>query len=163
MNNILLSITDRLASEVSDLKYISPDWGQLDYYSSNPPVQWPCALVDVVGVQYTNLSQGAQLGAYTLLVRIAALPLTNSSTQAPEAQREQALAWWQLLEDVHVALQNFIPGDACTPLVRTSGRRLRRDDGVMLWEVNYTFSRDELLPEAEMTPRPTLRIIKNPL
>jgi hypothetical protein len=161
MNEIIIALVAHLNQNCPQLKYISADWGQLDYYSNHPPVQWPCALVDVTAAQYTNLSQGGQLGAYTLLIRIAALPLTNSSAQAPNAQKEQALAWWQLLEDVHLALQGFIPGNACTPLLRTAGRRTRRDDGVMLWEVNYSFSRDELMPElGEIVARPNLRILK---
>lgn len=160
MNEIIIALVAHLQTQCPGLKYISADWGQLDYYSDHPPVQWPCALVDCTAAQYTNLSQGGQLGAYTLLVRIAALPLTNSSAQAPIAQQQQAAAWWLLLESVHQALQGFIPGNACTPLVRSAGRRTRRDDGVMMWEVNYTFSRDELMPEAEMAPTPTLRILK---
>ena len=34
-------------SEISEIKYIDENWGQLDYYSAHPPVQWPCCLIDI--------------------------------------------------------------------------------------------------------------------
>lgn len=164
MKEILLAILARLASEAATLKYVSADWGQLDYYDTpTPPVQWPCAVVDVLAAQYSNTGELGQLANYTLQVRIADLPLTNSSMQAPTDQREQALSWWSLLEQVHTALHGYIPAEDCTALVRSSGRRLRRDDGVMMWEVLFTFSQTDLsaMPEPETAPRPTLRMLLN--
>ena len=58
MKQIFLSIQNRLA-EIEELSYIDKDWGQLQY--EQPPVQWPCALIDVANIDYTQ--QVLRLGA----------------------------------------------------------------------------------------------------
>jgi hypothetical protein len=162
MQQIITNLTGHLQATCPSLKYISADWGQLDYYSDNPPVKWPCALIDIAQAQYSNNGELEQHGIYTLLVRIAALPLGNVSAATPAAMQQQATAWWLLPAEVHLALQGYVPMDDCTPLVRTTGRRLRRDDGVMLWEVTYQMGRTEAMPEPEMVEKPTLVIRRSP-
>ena len=54
MKALLEKIQEKL-SEVEGLKYIDENWGQLDYYSPNMPVQYPCVLIDIGQVQYSNL------------------------------------------------------------------------------------------------------------
>lgn len=41
MNVLLTDVQDRLISQVTDLKYVDEDWGQLDDYSPHFPVKWP--------------------------------------------------------------------------------------------------------------------------
>ena len=47
MKTILNAVMQRLKEQVSELRYISEDWGQLDYYETMPPVKFPCALVSI--------------------------------------------------------------------------------------------------------------------
>lgn len=56
MKNLLEKLQLRL-SEIPQLKYIDENWGQLDYYSPNMPVQYPCVLIDIGQVQYSNLGK----------------------------------------------------------------------------------------------------------
>lgn len=56
MKNLLEKLQLRLA-EIPQLKYIDENWGQLDYYSPNMPVQYPCTLIDVQQVQYSNIGK----------------------------------------------------------------------------------------------------------
>jgi hypothetical protein len=158
MQEIITNLTAHLVANCPALKYVSHDWGQLDYYAENAPVKWPCALIDIAQVQYSNAAEGEQHAVYTLLVRIAALPLGNVSGAAPEAMKQLATQWWQLPQQVHQALHGHVAHDACTPLVRTTGRRLRRDDGVMLWEVTYQMGRTEEMAMPEKMEKPPLVI-----
>lgn len=57
MKNIFLDIQNKL-SNITELKYIDKNWGQLLY--EQPPVKFPCALLDIANVNYTQLGQLAQ-------------------------------------------------------------------------------------------------------
>ena len=56
MKEILQNIQNRL-STITEIRYIDEDWGQLDYYSQNMPVQWPCCLIDIQSGNFSNLSR----------------------------------------------------------------------------------------------------------
>ena len=77
MKALLEKIQEKL-SEVEGLKYIDENWGQLDYYSPNMPVQYPCVLIDIGQVQYSNLGKDLtkrplqrQIGSVQLRLTIA--------------------------------------------------------------------------------------------
>ena len=82
----LLEKIQQQVSEIAELKYIDENWGQLDYYSPNMPVQFPCALIDVQQVQFTNLGRDMskkpvqrQIGQVSIKITIANMRLSNSS------------------------------------------------------------------------------------
>ena len=52
MKHIFLQIQEKLG-EVSALKYIDKDWNQLKF--EQPPVKWPCALIDVKNINYSQM------------------------------------------------------------------------------------------------------------
>ena len=94
----LLEKIQQQVSEIAELKYIDENWGQLDYYSPNMPVQFPCALIDVQQVQFTNLGRDMskkpvqrQIGQVSIKITIANMRLSNSSMQAPRRQKEEVL------------------------------------------------------------------------
>ena len=47
MDQIFSAVQSRLQQKVSELKWIDFDFGQLDAYELRPPVQFPCALIDI--------------------------------------------------------------------------------------------------------------------
>ena len=138
MDAILDSIKNRLAGNAPTLKWIDEDWGQLDYYDPNPPVKFPCALIDAPQIIWSNTARGGQLGNATFKVRVATQKLSNSAQKAPVAQKEKAASIWPLLKEVFKALQAWCPGAGCTSLIRTVTRRVRRDDGILLYEMEFT-------------------------
>lgn len=100
----LLEKIQQQVSEIAELKYIDENWGQLDYYSPNMPVQFPCALIDVQQVQYTNLGRDIskkpvqrQIGQVSIKITIANMRLSNSSMQAPRRQKEEVWAIWGII------------------------------------------------------------------
>ncbi|HMP91904.1 MAG TPA: hypothetical protein PKD90_03480 [Phnomibacter sp.] len=165
MEQLIQWIIQRLG-QVPGLKYVAYNWGQLDYYDTPmPPVQWPCALIEVQQANYTNLGLLQQQGVITLGVVVAAMPIGNTSAQAPAAQVQQALAWWQLLEAVHKALHGQQPVNGSQqpvsgPLSRTMGRRLRRDDGIQCWELSYQCGLHELVAPEAVKQAASLKLIK---
>lgn len=144
MKNLLEKLQLRLA-EIPQLKYIDENWGQLDYYSPNMPVQYPCVLIDIGQVQYSNLGkdltktpQQRQIAQVQIKITIANMRLTNTSLLAPRRQKEDAWSIWTLIEMIHQKIHGFSLLPNVTPLIRTSQNRTLRDDGIQEYEVYYS-------------------------
>ncbi len=143
MKNILQNIQSQLA-ELTEIKYIDEDWGQLDYYSQNMPVQWPCVLIDIASATYSNLGidrdkspQNRQMGSYVVQITIANIKLSPSSAKSSSLQKEKAWEVLDLVEQVHCQLHGYSPTPNSSKLIRTSFARQMRDDGVQEYRVNY--------------------------
>ena len=144
MKAIIESIQEKLADN-EKIHYVDENWGQLDYYSPNFPVKWPCVLIDVVAANYSNVGRdnsktpaNRQMGSITVELRVANVKLTNTSAKAPATQQAQARSIFQLIEEVHVALHGWNPDDMCSKLIRVSQNRVKRDDGVQEYAIRYT-------------------------
>ena len=144
MKNLLEKLQLRLA-EIPQLKYIDENWGQLDYYSPNMPVQYPCVLIDIGQVQYSNLGkdltktpQQRQIAQVQIKITIANMRLTNTSLLAPRRQKEDAWSIWTLIEMIHQKIHGISLLPNVTPLIRTSQNRTLRDDGIQEYEVYYS-------------------------
>lgn len=145
MKDVIQAIQNKL-SEVIGLKYIDEDWGQLDYYSPNFPVKWPCGLIDVVQVNYsetgrdrTKTPQNRQMGEGVLSIKLADLRLVNTGAKAPQSQKDNVWSIWVLIQEVHEILHGFRPTENTSALIRTGIRRVRRDDGVQEYDLLYSF------------------------
>ena len=143
MKELLQSLQQRIA-QINGLRYIDEDWGQLDYYSPNMPVQYPCCLIDISSIDYSNLGQDLskkphqrQLAQIQVKITLANLKLSNTSLNAPQKQKDDAWLIWELLEEVHKKLHGFAPINNVSLLVRQSMNRTLRDDGLQQYEVYY--------------------------
>lgn len=141
----LLEKIQQKVSEIAELKHIDENWGQLDYYSPNMPVQYPCALIDVQQVQFTNIGKDItkkplqrQIGTVQIKITVANMRLTNSSMQAPRRQKEEVWAIWDIIEKIHQQLHGVSLLPNVSPLIRTSQNRILRDDGLQEYEVYYS-------------------------
>ena|SRR5690606_35402905 len=144
MKTIIAEIQSRLVGN-SNIKYVDENWGQLDYYSPNFPVKWPCVLIDIADARFSDIGRdnskvpaARQIGSLVIELRIANLRLTNTSGQAPRLQQLQARSIHDLIEEVHATLHDWSPVDHCTKLVRQSQTRVKRDDGVQEYAVRYS-------------------------
>jgi hypothetical protein len=131
--------------EIASIKFVDENTGQLDFYSPNFPVKWPCGLIDIINTKFSNIGidntatpQNRQMGDFTLEIRIANLKLTNSSGMAPAPQQEQAQSIWDIIEEVHVKFQGFRPTEMCGKLIRTGINRVAREDGVQEYVLLYS-------------------------
>lgn len=163
MKEIIQQIQNQLTNNVPALKYIDQDWGQMDFYI-NPPVKFPCALIDIQSAQYTNVGEFVQQGTAVVVIRLFDLKLSNSSQSAPANQKEKAKKIWQLIADVNKALhaQNLLP-EGYGLLMREQMRRAKRDDGCYQTELFYTvqFTDTTCQPELENVKpvTPELKIV----
>lgn len=144
MKEAIQSIQNKLAESSSN--YIDEDWGQLDYYSPNFPVKWPCTLIDITnsnfqnkGMDKTTTPMHRQTSVNLVGIKIANLKLTKTSKMAPQTQKDAAWSIWDLIEEVHGLLQGFRPLENSGGLIRTGIRRVQRDDGVQEYIVLYSW------------------------
>ncbi len=144
MKDIFIAIQQRLA-ESGKLKYIDEDWGQLDDYSPHPPTQFPLALVDVTdalfeeqGKDRQQLPVNRQTATTVVTITVADLKLTNTSHRAPQRQKENAWEIWDLIDDIHKVLHGWKPTDRTGALIRTSLKRVVRDDGIQEYRISYS-------------------------
>lgn len=145
MESLLQAVQDRL-NEVSDLKYIDENWGQLDYYSPNMPVMWPCCLIDINDGDFSNLGRDLektpkerQMGNFALKIIIANLKLGNTSLQATKSQKNNGWQVWRIMQKVHEKLHGFTPVEYSSKLIRRNFQRVLRDDGVQEYHITYIF------------------------
>lgn len=144
MTEIVTSIQNRIAEKMPQFNYVDEDWGQLDYYSANMPVQWPACLIDVTDGEYSetgmdwNQVPNRQIAEVTITMTFANLKLTNTSFKAPLQQKQQAHHLWDIIKLTHEELRGWSPIQQAGQMVRKRHRRVIRDDGVQEYKVIYT-------------------------
>jgi hypothetical protein len=132
-------------SEVPGINYIDEDWGQLDDYSPNTPVKWPCCLIDLshvdfsdIGIDKKAIPQNRQQATGSVTLNFANLKLTNTSFKAPKTQKDNAWYIHELIEKTHGVVHGFLPVMGSGKLMRKSFKRVKRDDGIQQYQVIYT-------------------------
>lgn len=131
MKQIFLSIQSEL-SRVSTLKHIDKNWNQLNY--EQPPVKWPCALLDIANVEYSQLGHLHQSALSDVEVTVADMRFTNTSLRNPN--REDGFDIFTLLDEIHQALQGFAPANA-QPLVRTNLQKVETGYNYEVYRMTY--------------------------
>lgn len=147
---ILKDIVGALPVFLPQLKYVDKDWGQLGV--ERPAVGFPCALIDITGVDYTDLSAGWQLASGTFTVKVADQRTNPSSAHAPSTSRNNSYAALELCDAVHLALNGFngthTPSEYA-PLVRTGFYKI--EDGLKYECYAITYKTQWKVPPAAQT------------
>lgn len=104
MEEILLAVMAKL-QEISALRWIDINIGQMDV--DNPPVDYPCALVDVPDIDYKSAGGKRQNGEAIVEVELFFPVRTPSNMSAPEQVRQQAFEHFKIVKDVYLALQGL--------------------------------------------------------
>ena len=145
METILKAIQDRIGENVTDLKHIDENWGQLDLFGNEIPVQWPCCLIMLNTANFSNLGNDVtavpmnrQEGLITVELTIAKLKLTNTSFKAPLLQKEKAWEIWGIVRKTHEIIHGWSPEVGSGKMIRTGLSTVRRDDGVQEIRIIYS-------------------------
>ncbi len=164
IKDIFTAVETAIIEQTPAVNYLSEDWGQLDFYQSHPPVQWPCLLYDVEAFDYSDRGQLSQEATGTITVRIADYNAVNTSALAPE--HTPPLAILGVISDVYKALQG-LDGETFSGLRRTKLVRVRREDGIREYEMTFKTSFTDndatrTYTSARPDPRIRLHVDKNP-
>jgi hypothetical protein len=131
-----LTAAKEALKSIPSLRYTAEDWGQLDSFNQ-PPVRFPCVLLDVEEIRYSDNGRGSQQGEASLTVRVADNRAVNGSFQAPPSTSEFAM--FDLLQAVYKALQG-LSGPGFSPLTRRHTVRVRREDGIREFRTSFDFA-----------------------
>lgn len=120
---------------IKTLRYINEDWGQLDYYDQ-PPLLFPCALLECEGVDYTSTGRRMQQARGTIVVRLADMQMRKPGNVTTDTAPRYE--FFDIIDQVHKVLQGLSGADF-SPLDRRTLRRVRRDDAVREFVMQYSF------------------------
>lgn len=138
---LLIAIQKRLKEKVPEIRYVNQDLGQLEL--ENPPVSWPCFLVDFTDTAYSDLLLGEQEGELNFSGRLGFNPFSQTSNLQEEEIRKKGLAYYALEAKLNAALHGWQPtydtgvpdGDGnavyaplCQPLSRRRAATERREE-----------------------------------
>lgn len=155
IKEILQSVQTQLGDNVPELKYVDKDWGQLSH--AQPAVKFPCMLLDIEDVSYSQIAKGGQMADTQITLTIADSRLTSSSLTAPK--KEDAYKVIDLIEKVHTVLQNFTNGNYA-PLFRTSLKKVLADSGKECYKIVYqTAYMEGAMCQYDTTPTTGVKIV----
>lgn len=159
MDKIIEAITGRLAEQVPELTWIDTDLGQLAF--EEPPVDYPCALIDVSNIDYSSYQQNTQKALVEIDINLAFTVFSQSDFTAPEHIKEQAAEHYKIVRKVYQALQGFETPNF-SKLNRTSLKRQKNTyprHFTMSFQTAYTdycatpqYRQMELKPIIEVNP-----------
>ncbi|WP_108821063.1 hypothetical protein [Dysgonomonas sp. Marseille-P4361] len=160
MDRLIEAIQDRLEAQVPELQYIDDDWGQMDDYAQ-PPVKYPCALIEVQDAEYTDEGELRQRGVVLVTVKLYFMRLSNTSNRAPKSQKIEAHKNWAICTKVNQALhgQDFIK-NGFAKLTRKRMSPPKRQDGIYNRNITYSvgFLDESCVPVRKTTPaKPTIK------
>lgn len=140
MEEVFISIMERINAEMPELSLIDEDYGQLemgideDHY----PVTFPCVLISDVNTDWDDIGMGAQNGMSSVTVRLAVDCYDDTSLQSGTytKSRERLL----FANRLYKALQCFVPADNCSELVRVKERSYSLPHYIKVYEKIFSFS-----------------------
>jgi hypothetical protein len=150
MKHIFNDITERLASEVPELKWIDEDTGQLEGYAERPPVLFPCALVDFDDADYEDLADKMQTADANVQVRIAFNTVYPTNHVTPALVKAKALERHDLVDKIVAVLHGW-GGEKFTTLSRTKRKSEKRNDNLKVYMINFKFGFEETIEQPEET------------
>lgn len=160
--NLYETIMARIKSEVTAVRYVNQDLGQLEYYNANtgrPAVSFPCALIDFDNFNADDLSDKSQELEGDVIIRIALDTWSSASSITPTEVRTKALSYYDVEHAVYKALHAWCPGpaDSCGYLTRTGTATEQREDAIRVRVMRFRlrFRDDSACPiyqQATATP-----------
>lgn len=159
MKKIFLSIQGALKENVPALRYIDKNWGQLNI--PQPPVKWPCCLIDLKSVDYSQLAHHDRLASADITLTVADCHAIRSAASAPSSQ--DAYAIFDLIEAIFATLDgHYVPG-TCQPLSRTSLRKAYADASYDVFALSFATAWKDLYDEEGGTAAasPSISVIPN--
>ena len=101
MKNVFVDIQE-LIKTVPGVRYVGEDWGHLNF--EQPPVNFPCVLIDLGDAEFSQAGQYTQRVVATLNVTIADLRYNGISAILPTQQRDREFEIFSLISNVNKVL-----------------------------------------------------------
>lgn len=157
LGNLFLAIQKRLNENVPALNWIDQNFGQLNNYEVGykPPVVFPCALIDLTGFVFEDITDGQQYANGRVVISVSTTPFSNSQLKTPAPFKEMALLYYEIENTIHKALHGWQPTGFNKLLRRAVDKQEREDtirERVIVFECSYTDT--TAIPAKIKVPRP---------
>lgn len=140
MEEVFISIMERIAQEMPELSVIDEDYGQLEMglEEDHYPVTFPCVLIGNTDSSWQDFGHGAQASDSSITVRLAldCYHDTGYASGTYEYARDrQAFA-----NKLYKVLQEFECTEHASPLVRVKDRSYALPHYIKVYEITFSFS-----------------------
>lgn len=135
MKQVFLDIQAAL-SAIKKFRYVGEDWGQLNF--EQPPVAFPCALIDLGSAQFTSAGRNTQQVEATVNISIADIRYDGITPALPEVQANNAFEIFNLIEEANKRLHGQ-GGETYSRLCRVSLKKMQREDSIREFVLTYKF------------------------
>jgi hypothetical protein len=135
---LYLDLASQLKTEVPELLWIDVDEGQLN--EENPPIAYPCALIDIEYPNCSDESETIQLCIARVTIRYAFKPSGQAASATPIVIQQKALERWDIVTKTYAALQGWETSEASSFSRRSQTKERRRDKIqviVQVWETTF--------------------------
>lgn len=135
-STIIKDLQGMLSRALPKVKYIDKDWGQLEM--DQPPVGWPCILIDFEQVEIRPLNDGNEQHTATVVLTVANKRTMSSSAKAPATAKEKSMETINMTDDIHGLVQNYAAENAeYTPMQVVSFYKLNDLPGAEVYAMRY--------------------------
>lgn len=140
MEDIFIALMERIATLMPELSLIDEDYGQLEMGidEDSYPVTFPCVLISDVISDWNDIGLGAQKSMSSITLRLAldCYHDTSFASGTYDAVRNRLL----LANRLYKAVQDFVPTDDCSELVRVKERSYALPHYIKVYEKVFTFT-----------------------
>ena len=150
------ALVERLKLKVPSLRYIEQDLGQLENYEIRPAVTWPCSLIDIDEIKFSEAGNHLiQIGEGIISIRTGMVKYTDSNNLVTAEIRKNALQYYEVDQEVYIALHGWAP-PGFSKLIRVyNGKEGREDDiRVRISRFSYVYTDDSAKKATTSVPRP---------
>lgn len=135
MKEVFKDIQERLKT-IPEFRYVGEDWGQLNF--EQPPVDWPCALVDLGNAEFSSAGMKSQQVEAVVNITIADIRHQGVFSRLPSDQADKAFEIFDLIDKVNMLLHGT-GGEHYSRLCRISLKKMLREDAVREFVMSYKF------------------------
>lgn len=150
-SQIFIDLQNRIAAEVPEINYIDQDLGQLGQTEENerPSISSPAVLIDFPDANFSELSQGAQIGEVQISFQLIFETFSQTWHKVPSEFINKGMEYLNIEQKLHKCLQKW-QLDYFTPLNRSSVKSQNNNDiGVRVRLLTYTTSYEDYSPIEE--------------
>lgn len=159
MKQLFLDIQNTIQANVSGVKWIDIDEGQLEAFGENAPVDYPCVLVDFPNGNFTEAADALQIGEIQINIKVAFRVYERLNTSVPTALRDQAFRHFNILQSIMQVIHG-IEGDFYSPLTRVSFSKEVNSIDPKVYNITFetAISDNALQPTKQVTTAPVSNI-----
>lgn len=158
MEHLLYDLIEHIGNNISDIRTIDEDYGQLEMLDDNResyPLIFPAILIDSPDATWENIGGLNQKGVCSVNVRLCFDCYDDSHYNS--GQTDRILEREDKRRELHRLLQGHRIGDS-SALIRTSSRFFTTNHGIKVYESTYTLELTEMCQSESQRTKVSIRV-----